>query len=169
VRRLEPAAERRPSLAAARRAAQHANPPLIIPERQRVRPPLRAGSIAVLVASALGVAMTAVLAVAIYSAYRSEYSARVATLAERTAVINGHAASDLLTAVHEQDAGHIARVVGASWPGRRSMRCRSILGKLLPPRAAGSRTRAELSGKLTSCRRWWDSCSIPRRLGKTRP
>jgi len=117
VRRLEPAAERRPSLAAARRAAQHANPPLIIPERQRVRPPLRAGSIAVLVASALGVAMTAVLAVAIYSAYRSEYSARVATLAERTAVINGHAASDLLTAVHEQDAGHIARVVGGFLAG----------------------------------------------------
>jgi PAS domain S-box-containing protein len=72
---------------------------------------LRTGSIAILVASALGVAMTAVLAAAIYAAYRSEYSARVATLSERTAVISGHVASDLLPAVREHDAAQIARIV----------------------------------------------------------
>lgn len=55
--------------------------------------------------------MTFLLAAAIYVAYRSEYAARVATLVERTAVIDGHVAADLLLPVREGHPEQIARVV----------------------------------------------------------
>jgi PAS domain S-box-containing protein len=87
------------------------------PERRRLRFPARTGSIAVLVALALSVAMTVLLAAAVYAAYRSEYSARVATLAERAAVINGHVVSDLLAPVRAQDDGQIASIVGGFLSG----------------------------------------------------
>ena len=72
----------------------------------------RTGSIAYLVALALSVAMTVLLAAAIYAAYRSDYAARVATLVERTAVISGHVATDLLSSVREHDAQQVADIVG---------------------------------------------------------
>ena len=78
---------------------------------------LRTASISFLVALALSVAMTVLLAAAIYVAYRSEYSARMATLVERTAVINGHVAADLLPAVRAHDAQQIASVVGGFLTG----------------------------------------------------
>jgi PAS domain S-box-containing protein len=71
----------------------------------------RTASIAVVVACALSVAMTVLLAAAVYAAYRAEFSSRVSTLAERTAVINGHVAADLLLPMQAHDAEQIERVV----------------------------------------------------------